>query len=167
MLFTSFYLSLVALAILLQIVLGLFDEQQLFSVIVVSIVSAAGFANLLWWSYATKQARNKAWGRRRELEKNLNSFKLNEYLAGNKVYDFADEDVKESNSIIGKSSSDLVIGFAAVATLGWVGTAAGTIFMIWHDGSQPVLYTIGGAVVAFIIGLAFEVYNKGYCIRRS
>jgi len=94
MLFTSFYLSLVALAVLLQIVLGLFGDQQLLSVIVVSIVAAAGFVNLLWWSSATKQARNKAWGRREELEEKLSSIELNRYLAGDTMYDFANSDLK-------------------------------------------------------------------------
>ena len=169
MLFTSFYLSLVALAVLLQIVLNLFNNNQHFAVVVVSLVSAVGFTNLLWWSSATKRARNKAWGRRKELEQGdkvegkseLNEFKINEYLANNKSYDFTDSSLKHSNSIIGRSSSDLVIGFALIATLGWIGTIGGTTLMYFNGGSWTTIhYTITGFLTAATAAAYFFVVDK-------
>lgn len=71
MLFTTFYLSLVALAVLLQVVIGLYKNKQFAATMVVSTIAAIGFGNLLWWSYSTKQARNRAWGFRKKLKKDL------------------------------------------------------------------------------------------------
>jgi hypothetical protein len=143
MLFTSFYLSLVALAVLLQVALGLFDQQRYRAIAVVSVVAATGFAILLWWSYATTRVRNKAWGRRTDIEDGVGRVELNHYLSSDTRYDFAENELVDSDGTLGRSSSDLVLGFAAAATLGWIGTAGGSVGVLLFGADAGVDAFVG------------------------
>lgn len=150
MLFTSFYLSLVALAVLLRVVLGLYNDDQFAAALIVALVATFGFTSLLWWSFATKRARNRAWGRRGEIEdRHLPGVKLNDYVAENAKYNFKNNQLENSNRIIGRSSSDFVVAFAGITTLGWVGMVGSTATILVLGGRPPA--TVGDMILGGVI----------------
>jgi len=168
MLFTTFYLSLVALAVILQVVIRLFGDEQFTAVMVVSLVAAIGFGNLLWWSYSTKQARNRAWGFRKQVEEKFSTsdeiktdegLRLNHVIGNYDIYDFKQDEFKNKNQVLGSSSSDLVILFAVLSTVGWILTAGGTAAVSLNVISTETVYTmIIGATITFFIIFVIAVF---------
>jgi hypothetical protein len=169
MLFTTFYLSLVALAVLLQVVIGLYRNGQILFVMVVSAIAATGFGNLLWWSYSTKQARNRAYGFRSKIEEKFGDdddeqgLRLNSRIGSGDKFDFIKNRYRNSDFILGNSSSDLVIAFAVITTAGWIVITGGTVAILLSDNASENtlgLFIAGGALVFYAVLVVFILLNE-------
>lgn len=79
LLFSSYYLALIFLGVLVQLAFGAYDDGNFTLLTVLSLFGGYSFLLLAGWSYFLRHARNAAWDRRGRLESDL-SIRLNERI---------------------------------------------------------------------------------------